>query len=103
MSKEVYNDVHGVKFGCNLGVLVFNSGYKKTFTDLLDCFDISVSDCMKKSWMYRDKLRVKDALNANLLSVKKRRKELKRLSKSKLDKFEYQEGPTYSSGRFKKS
>ena len=100
VSEDQYNGVIGVQSGCNIGICVFNSGFLKTFSAICEKLGINVTIGMKSAWLKKDSTRIQMNNRQCLITNKKRRKELNRNKKAKLDKFDYLEGPTYKSGHF---
>ena len=76
----------------NLGVLLFNSGMRVTFSLLLPMLDVTIRPTMSKAWEKVDQVRIYGAEHKEKPSIKARRKELKRSKIKKATAFVHDEG-----------
>ena len=76
--KDQYTSQTENSTALNLGVLLFNSDMKVTFSMLLLMLEVTVTPTISKTWEKVDQVRIYGAKHKERSSVKARRKELKR-------------------------
>ncbi|XP_070579536.1 uncharacterized protein [Ptychodera flava] len=83
-----------------MGIAHFNSGLEKFNCRLYDGLRLPIPEISRKMWKELDGERIRDIEVKSSSPAKKRRKINKYRHLAKMDKFEYQEGPSYASGQF---
>ena len=99
-SKDVYSSPQEISIAISLGVLEFNQGFRRTYSELLPILGIEVESEMVEAWQRIDEERVYQADYRNLEDIKLRRKKKRKEKLKKQDAFVHQEGIMYKSQAF---
>ena len=98
--KSTYSGAFETKLAVELGTLLFNVGFKKTFQSIYNELGLSVTKNMLEQWDGIDKEKQYNKHRQEKEEFKLRRKALKRKKLNKNDAFVHQEGDTYESASF---
>lgn len=99
-TKDMSNSPAEISTAISLGVLQFNNGFTKTYSELILSMGIKVTESMKLSWEHIDKQRIYQSNYRASTSTKTHRKKKKKNRLCKEDAFVHAEGTTYKSQAF---
>lgn len=99
--KDQFTSQNETHLAVCLGVMIFNNGMEKTYSELMSMCSLSVEATMVSALQKIDGVRKRDADYKSKPETKKRRKENKQVKSKKQDAFRHKEGgPQYKSQGF---
>ena len=98
--KDMSNSTKEISTAISMGVLMFNSGFTYTLSELLTMLNIKVKPMMLQVWEHIDRDRIYMAEYRDSDITKKRRKQKKKDKLKREDAFVHAEGETYKSEAF---
>lgn len=96
-SKDVYSSPQEISIAISLGVLEFNQGFHRTYSELLPILGIGVEPQIVEAWQRIDEERLYQADYRNSTDSKLRRKKKRKEKLKKQNAFVHQEGVMYKS------
>lgn len=99
-SKDVYSSPQEISIVISLGVLEFNQGFHRTYSELLPILGIDVAPQMVEAWHRIDEERLYQADYCNSTDIKLSRKKKRKEKLKKQDAFVRQEGVMFKSQAF---
>lgn len=99
--KDQFTSQHETHLAVCLGLMVFNNGMERTYSQLMKMCGLSVEKTMVSAWQKIDGVRQRDSDYKSKPETKNRRRENKQLKSKKQDAFKHKEGgPQYKSQGF---
>lgn len=101
--KEQHTSPREISCAIGLGVMQYNQGFQRTYSDLFKKLALEVKPEMKATWEEIDKTRVRvcDYKSRDKVKIKRKKKRAKKVAAQ--DAFVHQEGIQYKSGSFHNS
>ena len=99
-TKEMYTSPQEISIAISLGVLQFNQGVDRTYSNLLPSLGVTIAPEMTKAWHKIDSARLYQASYKNSPETKQRRRKKRNAKLKKKDAFLHKEGIMYQSQAF---